>query len=171
MLKFRQFVAEREQPSEKGSTVHGIHYSHTANLDSLSGSRSGTGIKGAESKRLGETKDERIKKRVYFYNKSDHETLPSTHETGLGAHAHSAKLHKIYDPANASKEHKAEVSATRDKHVYDGEERGNALEKAVVDHGYHGYTDGRMTVVLNHDHVPVKYEGHRSDLLKNKDNQ
>jgi hypothetical protein len=166
MLKFSQFLIEREQPEAKGTTVHGIHYSHHAGLTNLEGTRSGTGIKGAEQKRLGETKDTRIKKRVYFYNKADHEKLPATHESGLGMHVHSATLHHIYDPHSAPKEHRSELLATRDKHVYDGEERGNALEKALVDHGYHGYTDGKMTVVLNHDHVPVKYEGHKSDVLK-----
>jgi hypothetical protein len=166
MLNFSQFLAEREQTPAKGTTVHGIHYSHTAGLTNLEGARSGTGIKGAEQKRLGETKDTRIKKRVYFYNKHEGEKLPTTHESGLGSHVHSATLHHIYDPQHASTEEYHAVKKTADKHVYDGEESGNAFERAVVDHGYHGYTNRGMTVVLNHDHVPVKYEGHKSDVLQ-----
>jgi hypothetical protein len=166
MQSFKEFVAEREETPAHGETVHGIHYSHTAGLTQLDGARSGTGIKGAEHKRLGETKDARIKKRVYFYNKHEGEKLPATHEQGLGSHAHSATLHKIYNPKNASDEEYSAVKKTQEKHVYNGEEHGNAFERAVVDHGYHGYTNQGMTVVLNHDHVPVKYEGHRSDLLK-----
>jgi hypothetical protein len=167
MQSFKTFLTERESTGpSKGVSVHGIHYSNKSGLSSLDGRYSGTGIKGAEGKRLQWTKDERIKKRSYFYNKEPHETLPKTHEQGLGPHAHSATLHNIYDPEKAAPEHRQEIRATSQKHVYDGEDDSNAFERAVVDHGYNGYTHRGMTVVLNHDHVPVKYEGHRSDLLK-----
>lgn len=165
MQTFKQFLAEREQP-EQGVTVHGIHYSHTAGLTELHGARSGTGIRGKEQDRLKWSKDERVKKRVYFYNKEPHEKLPATHETGLGPHAHSAVLHNVLDPSKASPEHMKSIRDTAAKHVYNGEDKDTAFERSVVDHGHTGYTNRGMTVVLNHDHVPVKYEGHRADLLK-----
>lgn len=167
MQSFKQFVAEREETPDHGTTVQGIHYSHASGLTHLDGARSGTGISGRESERLKWTKDDRIKKRTYFYNhEASHGVLPPTHEAGLGPHVHSATLHKVFDPDKASPQESSKVFATRDKHVYDGEDHANAYERAVLDHGYAGHTNRGMTVMLGHDHVPVKYEGHRADLLK-----
>lgn len=169
MLKFNQFLHEKESPENntKGTTVQGIHYSHTSGLHELHGSRFGTGIKGAEQRRLNEPgTDTRIKSRVYFYNKAAHEKLPKIHEGGLGQHAHSATLTKIYDPEKASPEHRAEVNHHAQKYKDEGHHPSNAFESGVVDSGYHGYTNGQMTVVLNHPRVPVKYEGHKADILR-----
>jgi hypothetical protein len=165
MQTFKQFLSEREEPI-KGDTIHGLHYSHKEGLSSLDGNKYGTGIKGAEAKRLGETKDERIKKRVYFYHADAGEKVSKVHESGLGQHTYSATLHKMYNPEKASPEHSKEIRDTAAKHVYNGEDHSNAFERAVVDHGYHGYVNRGMAVVLNHHDVPVKYEGKRADLMK-----
>jgi hypothetical protein len=168
MHSFKRFLAEREEAAPaKGVTVHGIHYSNKPGLDHLDGRFSGTGIKGAEGKRLQWTKDERIKKRVYFYNHKpeEHGPLPPVHEGGLGQHVHSATLHGIYDPATAHPDERAAISKTAGQHKYNGEEEHNDFERAVLDHGYHGYTNGSMTVILNSHHVPVKYLGHKQDVL------
>lgn len=169
MKTFRSFLAEREEAAPtKGVTVHGIHYSNKPGLDHLDGRYSGTGIKGAEGKRLQWTKDDRIKSRVYFYNhdRQEHGALPPVHEGGLGMHVHSATLHGIYDHAKAHPDERAAIRKTAETHKYNGEEEHNDFERAVLDHGYHGYTANGMTVVLNNHHVPVKYEGHKDDVLK-----
>ena len=165
MLNFNQYraLSERDMSgiTSKGTTVEGIHYSHTAGLTHLSGSKFGSGIKGAEHRRLSEPGvDPRIKSRTYFYNRDTHKAP----ESGLGPHVHTATLHRIYNPETASAEHRAEVSQHRQKHIDAGHHPSNAFESAVVDSGYHGYTSNGMTVTLNHDHVPVHYEGHKQDL-------
>jgi hypothetical protein len=167
MQSFKQFITEREVAAPvKGETIHGLHYSHKEGLTSLDGRIYGTGIKGAEAKRLSETKDARIKSRVYFYHANEGEKVSKVHESGLGQHTYSAKLHNMYNPDTASQEHAKEVRETAAKHVYNGEDHGNAFERAVVDHGYSGYVNRGMAVVLNHHDVPVHYEGKRSELMK-----
>lgn len=152
--------------SQKGVTVKGTHYSHRPNLYELAGTMNGTGIKGAEGSRLATAQDHRIKSRVYFYNrKNDH---PKSHvirpEAGLGSHVYTSTLHGIYDPHTASDEHHHEVQSKREAYVAKGHDKMNAFESAVVDSGYHGYTASNMTVVLNHDHVPVNYRGQRHEI-------
>lgn len=169
MQSFKYFLAEREEAqAQKGVEVHGIHYSNRPNLSALDGRFSGSGIKGAEQKRLGERgADPRIKKRVYFYNKeATHKPVPNVHEQGLGQHTYSAHLGRIYDPEKATPEQRSEINTHREKHIYNGAEHSNAFESAVLDSGYHGYTNRGMTVVMNHHEVPVKYHGLRSDVLR-----
>jgi len=158
MKSFKQFLNEREQ--SKGVSVQGVHYSKKPGLTHLEGRMSGTGIKGAEQSRLQETKDNRIKNRVYFYNHTGGD-LPRP-EQGLGPHIHTATLHNIYDPSTASDEHRAEVEHHKAKHAVGFHNASNTFESAVVDAGYHGYTNRGMTVVLNHT-VPVSYQGSRFD--------
>lgn len=149
MITFKQFLTESEDQ-------HYIHYSHKPNLTHLSGGMSGTGIKGAEQERLSQTKDQRIKKRVYFYPPVGGGHLPRP-ESGLGSHVYKAKLDNMHDARKQSPE-ATKIAATAREHVAKGEHPGNAYERAVVDHGYHGYHTDNMSVVLNKD-VPVKYHG------------
>lgn len=149
MLTFKQFLLESEDQEY-------IHYSHKPNLTHLSGNMSGSGIKGAEQERLGQTKDNRIKKRVYFYPPVSGGHLPRP-EAGLGSHVYKAKLDNMHDARKPSPEAN-KIAATAKEHEAKGEHPGNAFERAVVDHGYHGYHTDNMSVVLNKD-VAVKHHG------------
>ena len=155
MLTFKQFLFE-ETNSEN---IHLVHYSNIENLHNLSGSKHGTGIKGAEGERINKSKDDRIKKRVYFYRKPEG-GLPQQ-ESGLGPHVHEAQSHKLYDMTKENHPDSIKVSKTMKKYMDEGEERNNAFERAILDHGYHGHVGHRVAVVLNRD-VPVKYTGHIS---------
>jgi hypothetical protein len=167
MHNFATFIELSEKDTSeqatKGTTVHGIHYSHKENLSELHGTKFGTGIRSAESSRLADTKDERIKKRNYFYNKKS-DGSQTTHESGLGPHVHSAVLHNIFDGSKAKDHEAKEVQENKKKHLARGEHAANAFESAVVDSGYHGYTNGNVTIALNHEKIPVHYEGHKNNL-------
>lgn len=152
---------ELGKADEPGTTVHGVHYSHTAGLKELHGSRWGTGIKGAEQSRLEYEQDPRIKDRVYFYNRKSDTDLPIA-ESGLGPHVHSTMLHGIYDAMKASPEEKSAFNAEKKKHLpdmYQEDDLATAFEKAVLARNYNGYTNGKVTVVLGKNSVPTTYEG------------
>jgi hypothetical protein len=120
---------------------------------------SGTGIKGAEQERLRSTKDDRIKRRVYFYpHTGSKDTLPRPEE-GLGIHTYSAHLTKMFDAGKHSKETN-KIHETAKKYESEGEHPSNAFERAVLDHGYQGYKTKNLGVALGGS-VPVKYEGTR----------
>jgi hypothetical protein len=148
MLTFKQFLLESDESD------HHFHYSHKAGLTHLSGHMSGTGIKGAEQERLSQTKDNRIKKRVYFYPPVGGGHLPRP-EQGLGHHIYSAKAENLHDATKPS-EAANKIAATAKEHEAKGEHPGNAFERAVLDHGFHGYKTSNMHVVMNHD-VAVKH--------------
>lgn len=141
--------------SVKGVSVEGIHYSHLPNLSHLEGNRSGTGITGSEQKRLADSNDPRIKKRIYFYNKTDR-SFPKP-EQGLGPHIHSAMLKNIYDPTNASLQEKEKINAHKKKYSDGYHHPSNTFESSVVDAGYSGYTNNGATVILGKDKIHVKY--------------
>jgi len=128
-------------------TVEGIHYGKSK-VDVLNGGMFGSGIRGEEAKRLAQSQDPRIKKRVYFYipNEVGFVMRP---EAGLGQHVYTQTFNNIL-PQN---EEMARLYRSVDKDL-------NAFESAVIDAGYDGYavpSDGMM-VILNHN-VPVNYEG------------
>ena len=151
MRTFKEYLNEENEPK----TV-GIHYSNTSHLEELHGSRYGTGIKGAESKRLEFSSDPRIKKRVYFYPKPS-TRLPQA-ESGLGSHVYNAELSNIHDATKPSEAAKRIDAITKHRVEQHGEDRGNAYESAVLDAGFDGYKTGNMVVVMNKN-VPVKYMG------------
>lgn len=133
---------------QKGAgTVEGIHYGK-AKVDVLNGGMFGSGIRGEEAKRLAQSQDSRIKKRVYFYipNEVGFVMRP---EAGLGQHVYTQTFNNIL-PQN---EEMARLYRSVDKDL-------NAFESAVIDEGYDGYAvpSNGMMVILNHD-VPVNYEG------------
>lgn len=157
MKTFKEFLLERDEPIVNDSM--GIHYSHKPELTNLRATMSGSGIKGAEQERLRSAKDDRIKKRVYFYpHLGSHDTLPRPEE-GLGIHAYEAKLPNMFDARTHSKETN-KISTKAKEYEAKGEHPSNAFESAVLDHGYHGYHTPNMSVVLNKD-VPAKYIGSR----------
>lgn len=133
------------------TTFEGLHYGN-AKVDSLSGAKYGTGIRGAERRRLEDSGDDRIKRRVYFYIPKTNGQMP-TPESGLGPYIYTQKFDNILGPG-------PEMSRLFSQAQADS----NAFESAVVDAGYDGYAvpNMGMMVILNHD-APVKYQGTRAD--------
>lgn len=132
------------EPREGAVSYVGRHYSTKPQI-SLSGKAYGTGVSrfsGGESKRLGQSDDNRIKNRVYFYIDTAGEIKP---EMGVGEYAHEVKLNNLYDPASKLIE-------------YPGND--NDFESAVIDAGFDGYIAKPygMAVLLGpqHTEVPVR---------------
>ena len=136
----------KRSPQAQAVTVDGWHFSNDRR-PLLSGTYYGRGIKGEESKRLAESRDPRISRRVYFYIPRDDGTAPPR-EQGLGAFRHEARLSNLYDPTTGD---------PRVSRIADGM---NAFESSVLDAGYDGYIARGlgMAVVLDAD-VPVRFVG------------
>jgi len=137
---------------EGAGTFSGIHYGK-AKTERLSGSMFGSGIRGEESKRLAQSRDPRIKRRVYFYIPNDVGFVMRP-EAGLGQHVYT----QTFDNILPSGDEMSRLYRSVDKDF-------NAFESAVVDAGYDGYAvpSQGMMVILNHN-VPVKYEGLANEL-------
>jgi hypothetical protein len=102
-------------------TVEAVHFSR-APRSSLSGRMYGTGIKGAEARRLGDPNAHpKIKQRVSFYVDEGQGVRP---EPGVGAFRHGLTLDNIYDGA---------------KNPLGFPTESNAFEAAVVEAGFDGY--------------------------------
>jgi hypothetical protein len=145
-------VLGESQPGAKSFT--GTHYGKQR-VDVLSGSFYGTGIKGAEAARLAQSRDFRIKKRVYFYVPFETGTMPRP-EAGLGNFVYKQTLNNILPPGEIMSRFYNEAG-----------QDANEFESAIVDAGYDGYAvpSMGMMVVLNHD-VPVEFLGTR-DTIRN----
>jgi len=139
---------------EGAVSYSGIHYGKEK-TDVLKGSKYGTGLRGAERRRLEDHWDDRVKNRVYFYIPKTTGEMPQR-ESGLGGHVYTQKFNNILGPG---KEMSRLMIAAR--------ENANEFESAIVDAGYDGYAvpNMGMMVILNHD-VPVKYEGTVSEVAK-----
>lgn len=127
----------------------GIHYGRQA-LSYLSGGRFGTGLKGAERKRL-QGADPRLSKRIYFYVPKSDGSMPSR-ESGLGGEVHRLKMGNLFDGKSS------------ENLSYDGTDNG--FELAVIEAGYDGYLarDMGVAVLLNQDSVPVSHLGNVSEV-------
>ena len=136
---------------EDAQTFNGVHYGKQKTSD-LNGAMYGSGIRGEEAKRVAQSRDPRIKKRVYFYVPNERGNM-NRPETGLGHHVYTQTFGNILGPGDTMRRLNRET------------EDSNAFESAVVDAGYDGYAvpNMGMMVVLNHD-VPVKYEGLAHEL-------
>ena len=129
----------------KGDSVVGIHYSHMPR-ESLSGSKYGKGMKGAEARRLSNSSDDHIKHRVHFYVDEGKGITP---ESGVGHHEHGVHLHNMYN-------------AQTNVHGFDKSDP-NTFESSVVKKGYSGVYypaaqgDQGAAVLLgkHHDSVPT----------------
>ena len=138
---------------KEGSVSYsGSHYGKVK-TDTLTAISYGSGLRGAEARRLSESDDPRIKRRVYFYIPKPNGTMPNI-ESGLGSHVYTQKLDNILGPGPAMSALFKQAGGN-----------SNAFESLVVDNGYDGYSnpDYGMMVVLNHD-VPVNYEGTVNDV-------
>jgi hypothetical protein len=133
----------------------------------------GTGINGAEARRLRDSDDDRIKRRVYFYIQrqitdaykklnpymaglleDNFATHAARKEPGLGPHVFIQRFQNILDPDSQDGVRIANESLDN-----------NNFESLVVDNGYDGYTSPEqgMMVILDHD-VPVQYVGLQTDI-------
>lgn len=133
-------------------SVKGSHYGN-ARVDELDATKYGTGLRGAERRRLEQAYDDRIKKRVNFYIKKDDGSTP-TPEAGVGNYVYTQQFDNILGPG-------AEMSRLF------REARGdsNDFESSVIDAGYDGYAvpSMGMMVILNHN-VPVNYVGPMAEV-------
>lgn len=118
--------------------VEGVHYSREQR-GQLNSEFWGTGLKGDEGRRLANTRDSRLRQRIYFYVNTGKGIKP---EEGVGAYPHTAKLNNIYDPATRL------ISPQSDE---------NAFETAVIDAGFDGYINRAFgaVVLLGRHAVPV----------------
>ena len=142
------------QQQEGAVSYSGVHYGKEK-TDVLKGSKYGTGLRGAERRRLEDHWDDRVKKRVYFYIPKATGEMPQR-ESGLGGHVYTQKFNNILGPGK-------EMSRL----MIEARDNANEFESAIVDAGYDGYAvpNMGMMVVLNHD-VPVKYQGTVSEVNK-----
>lgn len=140
------------QPDAK--TFVGSHYGK-AKVPVLSANQYGTGLRGAEARRLDQSYDPRIKKRVYFYIPDSNDVMPEP-EAGVGSNVYSQTFKNILAPGETMSRLSREARGD-----------SNDFESAVIDAGYDGYAvpDYGMMVILNND-VPVKYEGTVSELAQ-----
>lgn len=144
------------------STVEAIHYGKQRVL-TLRGDMNGTGIRGAEARRLAGYPDERIRNRVYFYARNKSGNMPAV-ESGLGPEIMGQKFTNVAATNDAITDLWGRAVLEQEK---TGENIQNLFESMVVDQGYDGYMNpstGHL-VILNHD-VPVEYLGNRYDLQK-----
>lgn len=134
------------------SSFEGTHYGNVK-VDTLSADKYGTGMRGAERRRLENSYDDRINRRVYFYIKKTDGQMP-TPESGVGGFVYTQKFDNILGPG-------PEMSRLFSKANGDA----NEFESSVIDAGYDGYAvpNMGMMVVLNHD-VPVQYLGTRVEV-------
>ena len=132
----------------------GAHYGN-AKVDTLNGDKYGTGIRGAERRRLDDTGDDRIRRRVYFYIPKEDGVMP-TPEAGLGQYVYTQQFDNILPPG-------AEMSRLYSQ----ANANSNQFESAVIDAGYDGYAipNMGMMVVLNHN-APVQYRGTRVEMAE-----
>jgi hypothetical protein len=147
--KTKGIVLGTKQP--QAQSFSGTHYGKIK-TDNLDASKYGTGLQGSEARRLSGYKDNRIKKRVYFYVPKYNGQMPLP-ESGVGNYVYTQTFDNIASPEVLSK-------------LY-AEARGdaNTMESLVVDAGYDGYAAPSMgmMVILNHD-VPVNYEGTKAEF-------
>lgn len=138
---------------EGASSVRAVHFSPEPRTI-LSGDAYGTGLPGAERRRV--TGDPILSKRVHFYVDTGNGVVP---EPGVGEHRHVAQLDNVYD---TDKDPLGLVAAWRSGPSVDFSD----LERAIVDAGFDGIfvpraqgTQG-VAVLLGPKHtaVPVQIE-------------
>jgi hypothetical protein len=139
---------------EGAISVEGVHYG-AVKADELDASKFGTGLRGADRRRLEDAYDDRIKKRVYFYIPKTTGEMPAR-ESGVGSNVYTQKFDNILGQGK-------DMSRLYSEAMGDA----NNFESAIIDAGYDGYAvpSMGMMVVLNHN-VPVNYEGTVAELTE-----
>lgn len=141
-------------PIANAISAIGYHFSRQprANLD---GRFYGTGLKGAEGRRLQQTDDKRLSQRIHFYIDTGAGVKP---EAGVGAYAHAVNLDNLYDIGADPLGFRAQAAANG---IDADNVWFNAVESAIIDAGFDGYvarnaqgTQG-VAVLLGQHAVPV----------------
>jgi hypothetical protein len=137
-------------------SIKGLHYGK-ARVAELDASKYGTGLRGAERRRLERTDDERIKKRVYFYVQKPDGSTPYP-ESGVGPYVYTQQFDNVLGSG-----------PTMSRLFNEANGDSNNFESLVVDAGYDGYAvqSMGMMVILNHS-TPVKFKGMRSELTEDQ---
>ena len=143
-------VLGKKQPD--AISVNGAHYG-LARVSELDASKYGTGLRGAERRRLDQTDDERIKRRAYFYIAKPDGSTPMP-ESGVGQYVYTQKFDNILGSG-----------PTMSRLFREANGDSNNFESLIVDAGYDGYAvpSMGMMVILNNN-VPVNYVGPRSEV-------
>lgn len=125
------------QPREGSVSVVGVHYSGESR-SMLDTDHYGTGMKGAEARRLAGAPD--LKQRLYFYVDEGNGIKP---ESGVGAYKHAVNLNNIYDasadPLDIVRNARKQAVAEGALYTADIDERQNYVERAIRDAGFDGY--------------------------------
>ena len=119
-------------PIANAVSAIGYHFSRQprANLDGLF---YGTGLKGAEGRRLQQTDDKRLSQRIHFYIDTGAGVKP---EAGVGAYAHAVNLDNLYDIGADPLGFRAAAAANG---IDQDNVWFNAVESAIIDAGFDGY--------------------------------
>jgi hypothetical protein len=128
---------------EHGVSHKGYHYSNLSDLEETDPLKYGSGITGAEGKRL--SLPGAIKERTYFYNE------PGMREPGLGRYQYESDLEHFYDvkndPLNIIK---MADNFNRNKYgILNAESRANDIERMMHEAGYHGYVNPNTGVGIS----------------------
>ncbi len=151
----RSEIPSYGQPRDGAISVVGRHYSR-GERQSLSGTFYGSGLRGAEARRLADSPDPRLSQRIYFYVDQGQGVRP---EAGVGSIAHEVRLDNIYDPS------------TR---LIGPQEDANSFESAVINEGFDGYLTSfgnQGAVVLlgpKHTAVPVQRVGEGAQFTRRR---
>ena len=156
--KFKQnFFVHPGQNEAHGNqfaqTMPFVHYSSKPGLTELDPSKYGTGMKGAEARRLADAPD--IKDRSYFYVDKGANTMRP--ESGVGGNKYQGKASGIY---NLAQDPQGFIEGTREasNNPYlaqqgiiqrDKDLHTNNVERAIKDAGYSGYHTGDTGVLFN----------------------
>lgn len=119
-------VPEYGEARDGSTRVVGVHYSREPR-ESLSGQFYGTGMRGAEARRL-RGADERLQSRVHFYIDEGAGVQP---EGGVGRNVHAVALNNIYDLRQDPLGIARQVEAVSTEF--------NDVELALIDAGFDGY--------------------------------
>lgn len=128
---------------EHGVSHKGYHYSNLSDLEETDPLKYGSGITGAEGKRL--ALPGAIKERTYFYNE------PGMREPGLGRYQYESDLEHFYDVENDPlKIIKMADNFNRNKYgILDPASRANDIERMMHEAGYHGYINPNTGVGIS----------------------
>lgn len=156
-------------PVDGATSVRGIHYSRSAR-PALAGTLYGTGLRGAESRRLEQTDDVRIKQRIHFYVDTGNGVRP---EAGVGGNVHAVDLDNVYDIG-------ADPLGFMQQRTMPYDDMGtwfNEIESMVVDAGFDGIYvpraqgDQGVVVLLGPNVVEVDTLGTQAEVIAEQESR
>lgn len=156
-------------PVDGATSVRGVHYSRSAR-PALAGTFYGAGLRGAESRRLEQTDDVRIKQRIHFYVDTGNGVRP---ESGVGGNVHAVDLDNVYDIS-------ADPLGFMQQRTMPFDDMGtwfNEIETMVVDAGFDGIYVPRdqgeqgVVVLLGPNVVEVDVLGTQADVLAEQESR